>query len=73
MLSPHCDMNGASKCGQVSFVGAGAILDPSAEIGDYSKVASGSVVKQKFGDGFLLSGNPAKGRQMFKVGNTEIE
>lgn len=69
VLSPHCDMNGASKCGRVSFLGAGAILDPSAEIGAYTKVSSGAVVKQKFGDGFLLTGNPAKGRQMFKVRN----
>ena len=73
VLSPHCDINGAGKCGRVSFVGAGAILDPSAAIGDYTKVSSGAVVKQKFGDGFLLAGSPAKGRQMFKVGNTDTE
>lgn len=73
VLSPHCDLNGASKCGRVSFVGAGAVLDPSSAIGDYAKVASGAVVKQKFGDGFLLTGNPAKGRQMFKIGNTDTE
>ena len=73
VLSPHCDMNGASKCGRVSFLGAGAILDPRAEIGDYTKVSSGAVVKQKFGDGFLLAGSPANGRQMFKVGNTGTE
>ena len=73
VLSPHCNMNGASKCGRVSFFGAGAVLDPSAAIGDYTKVASGAVVKRKFGDGFLLAGNPAKGRQMSKVGNTDTE
>lgn len=73
VLSPHCDMNGASKCGRVSFVGAGAIVDPSAAIGDYTKVSSGAVVKQTFGDGFLLAGSPAKGRQMFRVGNTDTE
>jgi len=71
VLSPHCDMNGASACGRVSFVGAGAILDPSTAIGDYTKVSSGSVVKQKFGDGFLLLGSPAKGRQMFKAEITD--
>jgi sugar O-acyltransferase (sialic acid O-acetyltransferase NeuD family) len=73
VLSPHCDLNGASACGRVSFVGAGAILDPSTAIGDYTKVSSGAVVKQKFGDGFLLAGSPAKGRQMFKVGNADKE
>ena len=71
VLSPHCDMNGASACGRVSFVGAGAIFDPSTAIGDYTKVSSGAVVKKKFGDGFLLLGSPAKGRQMFKVVNTD--
>ena len=73
VLSPHCDMNGSSKCGRVSLLGAGAILDPSAAVGDYTKVSSGAVVKQKFGDGFLLAGSPAKGRQMFKIQNTETE
>lgn len=73
VLSPHCDLNGASICGRVSMIGAGVILDPKAAIGDYTKVASGAVVKQKFGDGFLLMGNPAKGRQMFRVGNTDVE
>tara|TARA_B100000963_G_C22545944_1_gene634426 strand:- start:245 stop:931 length:687 start_codon:yes stop_codon:yes gene_type:complete len=71
VLSPYSDMNGASACGRVSFLGAGVILDPSTAIGDYTKVSSGAVVKQKFGDGFLLLGSPAKGRQMFKVGNTD--
>ena len=73
VLSPHCDLNGASSCGRVSFVGAGAILDPSAAIGDYTKVSSGAVVKQKFGDGFLLAGSPAKGRQMYRVANTNTQ
>lgn len=73
VLSPHCDMNGASKCGRVSFLGAGSILDPNIEIGEYTKVSSGTVVKQTFGDGFLLAGSPAKGRQMFKVGNLDAQ
>lgn len=70
VLSPHSNMNGASKCGSVSFLGAGVIMDPGAMIGNYTKVSSGAVVKQKFGDGFLLTGSPAKGRQMFRVGST---
>lgn len=73
VLSPHSDMNGASRCGRVSLIGAGAFLDPEAAIGDYTKVASGSVIKQQFGDGYLLAGNPAKGRQMYKIGNTDTE
>lgn len=73
VLSPHCDLNGASACGQAAFLGAGAIFDPGVKIGDYSKVASGAVLKQNFGDGFLLAGNPAKGRQMFRVGSTNAQ
>ena len=67
VICPHADLNGASVCGEVSFVGAGSIFDPSTSIGRYSQVTSGSVVKQKFGDGFLVTGSPAKGRQMFKL------
>jgi len=67
VISPHANLNGKSKCGDVSFIGAGAIMDPGCSIGDSSKVSSGSIVKGNFGDGFLLSGNPAKGRKMYKV------
>ena len=67
VISPHANLNGKSKCGDASFIGAGAVIDPGCSIGDYSKVSSGSIVKGNFGDGFLLSGNPAKGRKMFKV------
>lgn len=66
VISPHVNLNGNSECGDVSFIGAGTIMDPSSSIGDFSKVSSGSLVKGAFGKGFLLSGNPAKGRKMFK-------
>lgn len=72
VISPHANLNGNSKCGDVSFIGAGAVIDPGSLIGDFSKVSSGSIVKGNFGDGFLLSGNPAKGRKMFKV-NPNVE
>jgi len=67
VVSPHADLNGGSACGAVSLVGAGAIVDPGRKVGRFAKIASGSVVKQDMGDGFLATGNPAKGRQMFKV------
>ena len=67
VLSPHVDMNGASRCGGVTLLGAGVIVDPRVAIGSCSKVASGSVVKRSFDDGFLLVGNPANGRRMFEI------
>ena len=67
VVSPHADLNGGSGSGEVSFIGAGAIFNPGTSIGSYSKVAAGAVVSRSFGDGFLLTGNPANGRQMFKV------
>jgi sugar O-acyltransferase (sialic acid O-acetyltransferase NeuD family) len=67
VISPHVNLNGKSICGDASFIGAGTIMDPECSIGDFSKVSSGSIVKGDFGNGFLLSGNPAKGRKMFKI------
>ncbi len=72
VISPHANLNGKSKCGDASFIGAGTLIDPGCSIGDFTKVSSGSIVKGNFGDGFLLSGNPAKGRKMFKV-NPNVE
>lgn len=67
VVSPHGDINGAVRCGIATFLGAGVILDPKVSLGAYCKVASGSVVKRSFEDGFLLVGNPADGRRMFRV------
>lgn len=67
VISPHGDINGAARCGIATFLGAGVILDPKVSLGAYCKVASGSVVKRSFEDGFLLVGNPADGRRMFRV------
>jgi sugar O-acyltransferase (sialic acid O-acetyltransferase NeuD family) len=67
VISPHVNLNGNSQCGDVSFIGAGTIMDPESSVGNFTKVSSGSMVKGSFGNGFLLSGNPAKGRQMFKT------
>jgi sugar O-acyltransferase (sialic acid O-acetyltransferase NeuD family) len=65
VISPHVNCNGKSKCGDISFIGAGVVMNPSSSIGAYSKVSSGSLIKDNFDKGFLLSGNPATGRQMF--------
>ena len=67
IVCPHADVNGGGQVGTASLLGAGAILDPKAAVGSFCKVASGSVVKRSFEDGFLLAGNPATGRKMFKT------
>lgn len=67
VLSPGADINGHARTGRGSFLGAGAIMHPKSELGAFSKLSAGSVLTGITGDGFLMHGNPAKGRQMMKV------
>ena len=46
--------------GDKTSIGSGAILMPGVTIGKQCIVAAGSVVKESFGDGLLIAGNPAK-------------
>ena len=71
VISPHVNCNGKSKCGDISFIGAGVVMNPSCSIGAYSKVSSGSLIKDNFDEGFLVVGNPATGRQMFHVNESK--
>lgn len=64
VISPAAAVNGYARCGVASFVGAGAILYPGVSLGDYSKLSAGSVLARSAGDGHLMHGNPATGRQM---------
>jgi sugar O-acyltransferase (sialic acid O-acetyltransferase NeuD family) len=64
VISPNASVNGFARCGVASFVGAGAILYPGVSLGDYSKLSAGSVLARSAGDGHLMHGNPATGRQM---------
>lgn len=67
VLSPGADVNGHAEAGEAAFIGAGAILNPKARLGAFGKLSAGSVLNARVGDGFLMHGNPAKGRQMFRV------
>lgn len=71
VISPHVNCNGKSRCGDVSFIGAGVVMNPSTSIGAYSKAASGSLIKDNFDEGFLVAGNPATGRKMFHINDSE--
>ena len=64
VISPNAAVNGFARCGVASFVGAGAVLYPGVSLGDYSKLSAGSVLSRSVGDGHLMHGNPATGRQM---------
>lgn len=67
VLSPGSRMNGHSSCGVAAFLGSGAIMSPKARLGSFAMLSAGSVLSRAAGDGFLMHGNPAAGRQMFRV------
>jgi sugar O-acyltransferase (sialic acid O-acetyltransferase NeuD family) len=67
VLSPGSRLNGHATCGIAAFLGAGATLLPKTGLGDFSKLSAGSVLTKRVGDGFLMHGNPASGRQMIRV------
>lgn len=70
VISPAAAVNGYARCGVASFVGAGAILFPGVSLGDYSKLSAGSVLSRSVGEGYLMHGNPATGRQMVSPSST---
>lgn len=65
-LSPMCALNGHSILGEGCFLGTSASVGVGVEIGQWTKVAAGARVTKSVGDGFLLTGNPAAGRAMFR-------
>lgn len=67
VVSPHAAINGRASISDAVFVGSGAIIAPGHSVGRYSKISNGAVLSKSCEEGFLLAGNPAKGRQMFKI------
>lgn len=67
VLSPHADINGYGVAGEGAFLGAAAVISPSAKLGHFAKLSAGSVLNKVAGDGYLMHGNPADGRKMFRV------
>jgi carbonic anhydrase/acetyltransferase-like protein (isoleucine patch superfamily) len=67
VISPQAAINGFASCGVAAFVGAAATMNPGSSLGAYCKLSAGSVFSGKADEGFLLHGNPAKGRQMFRA------
>jgi sugar O-acyltransferase (sialic acid O-acetyltransferase NeuD family) len=65
VLSPYACTNGHAVLGALGFMGSGAVITPGKLVGARSRLAAGAVVYCDFGEGFLIQGNPAKGRQLF--------
>ena len=63
-LSPHSVANGGSRLGTAAFLGTAAIVNPTCGVGNFAKVAAGSVVYRDVPDRALASGNPAKSRPL---------
>jgi UDP-3-O-[3-hydroxymyristoyl] glucosamine N-acyltransferase len=66
VISPQAAVNGFASCGTATFIGAVATLLPSSSLGSHCKLSAGSVFSGHATNGFLLHGNPAKGRKMFR-------
>lgn len=63
-LSPHSVANGGARLGVASFLGTAAIVNPARQVGDFAKVAAGSVVYRDVPARSLAAGNPARARPL---------
>ena len=59
-FSPGVRAMGSVKCGETTFVGAGAVLIPRIEIGARTVVGAGAVVTRDAPSDVTIVGNPAK-------------
>ena len=67
VMSPGSKVGGHSVICEGGFLGAGAVITPDGYLGAFSKLSAGSVLTQRQEEeGFLLHGNPATGRKMFR-------
>lgn len=71
VLSPGARLCGHAACATASFLGTGATALRKVSLGAYSKISAGSVLTRSIGDGFLMHGNPAAGRQIFAFARDE--
>lgn len=52
--------NGKTKIGDYCWIGMNSVIMPNVELGDFTIVQAGSVVKSSFKDGYcVIGGNPA--------------
>jgi sugar O-acyltransferase (sialic acid O-acetyltransferase NeuD family) len=65
-LSPLAALNGGVILGEGAFLGTAATIEPRLRIGAWSRISAASHASATCGEGTLLHGNPARGRQMFR-------
>jgi acetyltransferase EpsM len=68
-ISPQAALNGGSRVGDGCFLGHAASIAPGVTVGAWSKIAAASRVTVNVDDGWLVTGNPARGRRMFDTGS----
>lgn len=73
VMSPGSDINGRGQTGEAAFLGAGAVISPKVQLAAFSKLSAGSVLAQSTEEGFLVHGNPANGRRMFRRPQTAAD
>lgn len=66
VMSPGSKVGGRGVVCEGGFLGSGAIVTPGSSLGAFSKLSAGSVLTGSAGEGFLMHGNPASGRKMFR-------
>lgn len=67
VFSPYSVVNGAVVLEEAVFLGTHATVVPGRRVGRRTKIAAGGFVTRDVGPGFLVSGNPARGREMFPL------
>jgi len=65
VLSPYAAILGKARCGSHSLLASRATILPGKELGSFSKLDAGTVMRSDAPDGSLVSGEPARHRVIF--------
>lgn len=60
-------VNGGGTLGEGVYVGTHASINPNRKIGEWAKVASGSIVYKDMGERVLITGNPAEALPLLEL------
>lgn len=67
VIAPHALLNGTVTCLENTLIASHCTIYPNVKIGSHCKIAAGTIIKNDVPDGFLMTGEPARGRKMFTV------
>jgi acetyltransferase EpsM len=59
-IAPRGTLCGNVRCGEGSFIGAGAVILPGISVGPKAIIGAGTVVTRNISSGFTALGNPAR-------------